>query len=51
MTAKQQQREQVREVTKRTCRLCGKPYVWPKGSRRPGAVGPCCQPTLEGMER
>lgn len=32
--------------TPRVCRWCGRRYVWPKGGRRPGGVGPCCQPSL-----
>ena len=34
------------EYTTRKCRQCGRPYVWPKGSRRPGARCPACQPEL-----
>lgn len=33
-------------VTPRVCRLCGGRYFWPKDCRRPGSVGPCCQPSL-----
>lgn len=35
------------EMTPRTCSLCGRRYAWPKGSRRPGATCPTCQPNLE----
>lgn len=30
------------------CKACGRLYVWPKGSKAPGGIGPCCQPTLDG---
>ncbi len=34
------------EYTTRMCRRCGRFYTWPKGSRRPGASCPTCQPEL-----
>ena len=38
--------EQVQVFTSRECRRCGRLYVWPRGSRRPGAMCPECQPAL-----
>ena len=41
----------VPELTLRApCRACGKPYKWPKGSKAPGGIGPCCQVQLDGAE-
>ena len=38
----------VPQLTPRApCRACGRPYSWPKGSKAPGGIGPCCQPTLD----
>jgi hypothetical protein len=36
----------VREYTVRVCKLCHRRYVYPRGSRMPGAIGPCCQWSL-----
>lgn len=45
MTAKQTDTGGV--VTVRTCSRCGARYAWPKGSRRPKAECPRCQPSLD----
>lgn len=34
------------EYTVRVCRRCKRRYVWPKGSRTPGATCPLCQPEM-----
>lgn len=44
-----QEREQGVLYTARTCSRCGRRYVWPKGSRRPGACCPVCSPELDGV--
>lgn len=41
------QREFLR-LTQRTCRWCGKTFLWPEGERQQGC--PACQPQLPGVE-
>lgn len=38
--------EVVEYTVRAPCRSCGRLYVWPKGSRAPGGIGPCCQLSL-----
>ena len=39
----------VQYTVRAPCRACGRPYVWPKGSKAPGGIGPCCQAPLDGV--
>lgn len=45
--------EVVEYTVRAPCRACGRLYVWPKGSKAPGGIGPCCQSGLwdEGAGR